>query len=79
MTESSDSAVSVPFINFSLANFRDLPSNLAALPAEDIRWIAQEVASILKETPCYNLLTSTSTTGGATSDKLSLCLLLDTT
>ena len=69
----------VILINFPPANFRDQASNLAAWPAEDIRWIAQEVASILKDTPCYNLLTSTSTTGGATSDKLSLCLLLDIT
>ena len=50
----------------------------AALPAEDIRWIAQEVVLLLKDTPSYNPITSNSATGVATSDKLSLYSLSDT-
>ena len=45
----------------------------AALPAADVRRIAQEVASILGDTPSYNPLTSTSATGVTTLGKLCLC------
>ena len=49
-----------------------------ALPAEDIRRIALNVVSVLRDTPFYNPLASTLATGVAISDKISLCLLSDT-
>ena len=78
MTEPSDQTVSATvlssssFLPSTSANFL---ATSAALPAEDVRRIAQEVVSIMRDTPSYNPLTSTSATGVATSGKLNLCLL----
>ena len=81
ITEPSDPAVSVT----TLSSWNSLPytsatflATSAALPVEDVRRTAQEVASILRDTPSYNPLTSTLATGVATSGKLRSCFLLDT-
>ena len=78
MTEPSDPAVSITTSSSLPSTSATFLATSAALPAEDVRRIAQEVASILRDTPSYNPLTSTSATGVATSGKLRSCLLLDT-
>ena len=68
MTEPSDPAVSVAMLclwNSLLSTLVTFLATSAALPVEDVRRIAQEVASILRDIS-YNPLTATSTTGVAT-------------
>ena len=68
MTEPSDPAVTTSCLSNSLpSTSATFLVTSAALHAEDVRWIAQEVASILRDIPSYNPLTSTLTTGVATS------------
>ena len=67
MTEPSDPTVTTSCLSNSLPSISaTFLVTSAALYAEDVRWIAQEVASILRDIPSYNLLTTTSTTGVAT-------------
>ena len=79
MTEPSDPALTTWCLSNSLPS---TPATFlvtsAALHVEDVRWIAQEVASILRDIPSYNPLTSTSTSGVATSGKSCSCFVLDT-
>ena len=81
MTEPSDPAVSITTScssNSLSSTSATFLATSAALPAEDVRRIAQEVASILRDTPYYNPLTATSTTRVVTSGKSHSCFILDT-
>ena len=67
MIEPSDPAVTMSCLwNSLLSTSATFLVTSAALPVDDVRWIAQEVASILRDISSYNPLTATSTTGVAT-------------